>query len=97
MLESEELETTSCRSRSSSSEVHPLQLFFRLVAISSGHAHFRALEAAGLSFRSALPAAWQQHFLLSGCGVKSHPSATPFSRPRMTPLTEPRPAARSPT
>ena len=29
--------------------------------------------------------------------VKSHPSATPFSRPRMTPLTEPRPAARSPT
>jgi class 3 adenylate cyclase len=28
--------------------------------------------------------------------VKSHPSATPFSRPRMTPLTEPRPAARSP-
>ncbi|MFZ1066339.1 MAG: DUF3489 domain-containing protein [Pseudolabrys sp.] len=30
-------------------------------------------------------------------GVKSHPSATPFSRPRMTPLTEPRPAARSPT
>ena len=25
------------------------------------------------------------------------PSATPFSRPRMTPLTEPRPAARSPT
>ena len=65
MLESEELETTSCRSRSSSSEVHPLQLFFRLVAISSGHAHFRALEAAGLSFRSALPADWQQHFLLS--------------------------------
>src|SRR5712664_4352847 len=66
MLESEELETTSCRSRSSSSEVHALQLFFRLVAISSGHAHFRALEAAGLSFRSALPADWQQHFLLSG-------------------------------
>jgi len=65
MLESEELETTSCRSRSSSSEVHALQLFFRLVAISSGHAHFRALEAAGLSFRSALPADWQQHFLLS--------------------------------
>jgi hypothetical protein len=63
MLESEELETTSCRSRSSSSEVHALQLFFRLVAISSGHAHFRALEAAGLSFRSALPADWQQHFL----------------------------------
>src|SRR5258705_3188824 len=29
--------------------------------------------------------------------VKSHPSATPFSRPRMTPLTEPRPAARRPT
>ena len=29
--------------------------------------------------------------------VKSHPSAPPFSRPRMTPLTEPRPAARSPT
>ena len=69
MLESEELETTSCRSRSSSSEVHALQLFFRLVAISSGHAHFRALEAAGLSFRSALPADWQQHFLLSGCGL----------------------------
>src|SRR5882762_10982972 len=65
MLESEELETTSCRSRSSSSEVHALQLFFRLVAISSGDAHFRALEAAGLSFRSALPADWQQHFLLS--------------------------------
>jgi hypothetical protein len=33
-----------------------LQLFFHLFAISSGHAHFRALEAAGLSFRSALPA-----------------------------------------
>jgi DNA invertase Pin-like site-specific DNA recombinase len=29
--------------------------------------------------------------------VKSQPSATPFSRPRMPPLTEPRPAARSPT
>jgi putative effector of murein hydrolase len=35
--------------------------------------------------------------VLVGLFVKSHPSATPFSRPRMTPLTEPRPAARSPT
>jgi hypothetical protein len=32
---------TSSRSRSSSSEVHALQLFIFLVAISSGHARFR--------------------------------------------------------
>jgi hypothetical protein len=91
MLESEELETTSCRSRSSSSEVHALQLFFRLVAISSGHAHFRALEAAGLSFRSALPADWQQHFLLSGCGLclRCCVSEHPLGRQRFHPSAVP--------
>ena len=47
---------TSCRSRSSSAEVHALELFVRFVAI-SGHARFRALDAAGLSFfASALEA-----------------------------------------
>ena len=55
MLESEELETTSCRSRSSSSEVHALQLFFRLVAISSGHAHFRAPRPRASAFASRFP------------------------------------------
>lgn len=91
MLESEELETTSCRSRSSSSEVHALQLFFRLVAISSGHAHFRALEAAGLSFRSALPAHLQQHFLLSGCGLclRCCVSEHPLGRQRFHPSAVP--------
>jgi hypothetical protein len=50
MSESEALETTRCRSRSSSAEVHALRLFIRLVAMSSDHARFRALDAAGLSF-----------------------------------------------
>ena len=47
MSDSETLETTSCRSCSSSSEVHASQLFIRLVAMSSGYARFRALGAAG--------------------------------------------------
>jgi hypothetical protein len=56
MSDSEALEMTSCRSRSSSAEVHALELFVRFVAI-SGHARFRALDAAGLSFfASALEA-----------------------------------------
>jgi hypothetical protein len=57
MLDSEALEMTSSRSRSSSSEVQALQLFIFLVAISSGHARFRALDAAGLSFFASALAA----------------------------------------
>ncbi len=57
MSESEALERTSCRSRSSSAEVHALRLFVRLVAMSSGHARFRALDAAGLSFFASALAA----------------------------------------
>jgi hypothetical protein len=96
MLESEELETTSCRSRSSSSEVHALQLFFRLVAISSAHAHFRALEAAGLSFRSALPADWQQH---SFCPAAALRGFLPFagSAPRLFAMLRIRASIRSTT
>ena len=51
------LERTSCRSRSSSAEVHALRLFIRLVAMSSGHARFRALDAAGSSFFASALAA----------------------------------------
>ena len=50
MSKSEALEMTNSRSRSSSSEVQALQLFILLVVISSGHARFRALDAAGLYF-----------------------------------------------
>jgi ATP-dependent protease ClpP protease subunit len=63
-----------------------------------------AIYSAGTTFMSFF--AKQNRYLARGTrlmiherklSVKSHPSATPFSRPRMTPLTEPRPAARSPT
>src|SRR5450631_3676744 len=48
------------------------------------------------------PLSWRGKFgdnhvmnLMSGCQIAS--KCDPFSRPRMTPLTEPRPASRSPT
>ena len=72
MSESEALETTNCRSRSSSSEVHALQLFIRLVAISSAHARFRVLEAAGLSFFAS---AFAARFLLIDSSISFCPAA----------------------
>jgi hypothetical protein len=57
MSKSEAFEMTSSRSRSSSSEVQTLQLFIFLVAISSGHARFRVLDATGLSFFASALAA----------------------------------------
>jgi hypothetical protein len=74
MSESETLETTRCRSRSSSSAVHAFRLFVRLVAISpvmfvSGPLTPQACLSLLQSLGSALAADRQQHFLLSRCGL----------------------------
>jgi hypothetical protein len=55
MSDSEALEMTSCRSRSSSAEVHAFALFDFFVSVSPGSARFRAVDAAGF-FASALAA-----------------------------------------
>jgi hypothetical protein len=52
MSESEALDMTSCRSRSSSAEVHAFALFDFFVSVSPGSARFRAVDAAGF-FASA--------------------------------------------
>jgi hypothetical protein len=49
-----------------------LQLFIRLVAISSAHARFRVLEAAGLSFFAS---AFAARFLLIGSSISFCPAA----------------------
>jgi len=101
MSESEALETTNCRSRSSSSEVHALQLFIRLVAISSAHARFRVLEAAGLSFFAS---AFAARFLLIDSSISFCPAAAlrgflPFagSAPRLFAMLRFRASIRSTT
>jgi hypothetical protein len=72
MSESEALERTSCRSRSSSAEVHALWLLIRLLAMSSGHARFRALDAAGLSFFAS---AFAARLPLIGSSISFCPAA----------------------